>query len=227
MSFSKSVLSSSVLAGAVFCAVTAPLVALKSDAVTVQLGDEPVFVGQIKDVAVPYVGLAMAVSLSVGAVHLSSLRWRQSSSKLSEAQDEVTRLRQQLQEQVLRVDAVQFSEDKLATAGLTPFVEAAKPQPVQEVAAPGHQGSLPPSGAPKMPTVTRTTMSSMPAAQAFQGFSTSAPAAPTSSALDALPQAQPAQAPPLEDLMSQLREVMAQVEKLQTQDMNAPVHHIA
>ncbi len=220
MSFSRSLVSSSILAGAVFCAATAPLAMLKSDAVTIQFGDEPIFVGQVEDVAVPYMGLAMAISFGVGAVHLSSLGWRQSSAKLSETQDEVTQLKQKLQEQTLRVDAVQFSDEKLEKAGLNPFIDPAKSQITQPVSP--RPTSLPASSAPLMP-MARAAASAMPAAQSFHGFSAPAPAA--GSTLSASPQqGQLAQTQNLDDLMSQIKQVMAQVEKLQDQGVNAHAH---
>lgn len=230
MSFSRSLLSSTVLAGAIFCAATVPLATLDSDAVTVQLGDEPVFVGEFEDIAVPYVGFAMAVSLGIGAVHLSSLRWRQSSSQLSDAQDEVAQLKQQLQEQVLRVDAVQFSDNKLDTAGLTTFLDPAKEQsarggaPRSMAGSADYQNSLPSSSAPPLKTMAKAAApavpaaSAMPAAQAFHGFHNPAPAPAANQAL-AVPE--PIQPQPLDDLMVQLKHVMVQVERLQNQEVKA------
>ncbi|MGF1535825.1 MAG: hypothetical protein ACFB4J_04960 [Elainellaceae cyanobacterium] len=197
---------------------------------TVQFGDEPVFVGEFEDIAVPYVGFAMAISLGIGAVHLSSLRWRQSSDKLSEAEDEVARLKQQLQEQVLRVDAVQFSDSKLDTVGLTPFLDPAQDPHAQAetskaMANPvNYQNSLPPSSAPPLKTMTKAAASAMPAAQAFHGFRTPAPTAPQSPTLAASPEL--GQPQPLDDLMAQLKHVMLQVEKLQDQGVKANTHMV-
>lgn len=212
MSFSQSLISSTVVAGVTFCAAALPLVALNSDAVTVQVNDEPVFVGQFRDVAGPYVGIAMAVSLGVGAVHLATQGWRESGSKLSEAEDEITRLKQQLKEEVARVEAIQFSERKLETVGLSAFLDEAEPR----ASAPAQQIQPNPAqvARPRRQLAAATTM---PAAQAFHGYAASTPNALQPSA----PQPVEAEAQPLDDLMSQLKHVMTQVERLQGQGVNA------
>ncbi|MGB3615714.1 MAG: hypothetical protein WBA10_18100 [Elainellaceae cyanobacterium] len=233
MSFPQSLVSSTVLAGAAFCTASIPLMVLDSEAITVQLNDEPVFVGQFRDIAVPYMGVAMAISLGIGAVQLSTLGWRESANKLEEAEDEATRLKKQLQEQVSRVEAIQFSDSKLETAGLSAFLDTPKPAVENHAAttprsgalayAPHHHSRLAASTMKSAREMTPAT--AMPAAQAFHGYSasttlTSGSAAATG-ALSTATMNQKTSVQPLDDLMTQLKHVMSQVETLQSQGVNA------
>ena len=59
----KFVLAPVVLSAAVFSVLTLPLAVFVSQPVTIQLQEEPVFSGQLRDVATPYLGLASALSL--------------------------------------------------------------------------------------------------------------------------------------------------------------------
>jgi hypothetical protein len=62
----KFVLTPVVVSAAVFAAMTLPLAIFGSKPVTIQLQQEPVFQGQLRDVATPYLGLATALSLGGG-----------------------------------------------------------------------------------------------------------------------------------------------------------------
>lgn len=235
MSFSQSLVSSAALAGATFCAASVPLMLLNSEAVTVQVNDEPVFVGQFQDAAGPYIAITMAISLGIGAVHFSTLGWRDSSSQLTTAEGEITDLKQQLKEQVARVDAIQFSDSKLEKAGLNKFIDAEKKSasPAQMAPAQAAPAQVAPAAAVPMvpaqmapvqmsapahvapqPAKQLSAAAAMPAAQAFRSYSTpvqTVPAAPK----------QAVAAQPMDDLMSQLKHVMEQVERLQGQGINA------
>jgi len=235
MSFPQSLVSSTVLAGAAFCTASIPLMVLDSEAITVQFNDEPVFVGQFRDIAMPYMGFAMAVSLGVGAIQLSALGWRESADKLAETEDEVTQLKKHLQEQVSRVEAIQFSDAKIKTSGLSAFLDTPEPAVAKPSALKSH-GSMPTyaprsdSGAAASaikPTRKLTPASAMPAAQVFHGYSASAQPKLTETAITlstAASSRQKPQAQPLDDLMVQLKHVMTQVETLQNQGVNASAH---
>ncbi|MEB3360207.1 MAG: hypothetical protein VKK04_26005 [Synechococcales bacterium] len=125
MGFPKFLMTSSVLAGVTFCSTTLPLVALGSSSLgfEVQRGEDPIFIGQLEDVAAPYLGFATAISLGVGAISLTTMGWSHTSKKLSASEDQMQALRRQLQEKEGLIESLQFSETRLEAAGLTSFME--------------------------------------------------------------------------------------------------------
>ncbi|NEQ24238.1 MAG: hypothetical protein F6K28_34985, partial [Microcoleus sp. SIO2G3] len=132
MSLSRCLLSSAALAGAIFCGATLPRAAFGSKPVTIQLEEKPVFVGQIEEFAVPYVGLAAVVSITAGAASLATAGWRLSSRKLNQAEAQMSTLKQQLSEQEALIEDIKFSQPRLNSAGLEFFLqedEAPLPQP--------------------------------------------------------------------------------------------------
>jgi len=128
MSFSRCLLSSALLAGVVFCGTTFPLAALGSKPVTIQLGEQQIFVGRIKEFAGPYMGFATAISIGVGAVSLATAGWQQSSRKLGKAEEQMSALKQQLQEKEALLEDLKFSESKLNASGLKFFLQGDEEQ---------------------------------------------------------------------------------------------------
>ncbi|WAL62052.1 hypothetical protein [Thermocoleostomius sinensis] len=125
MNLSHRLLSSALLAGAVLSAALLPLATVGAKPVTIQLEERPVFVGQLRELAAPYIALATGLSLGVGAVSLSVLSWQQASRKLSRYETDMSALRQQLAEQEALVERLKFSETKLQTSGLEQFLQPA------------------------------------------------------------------------------------------------------
>lgn len=122
MSFSRHLLSSVLLAGAVFVAATLPLATLGSKPVAIQLESKPIFTGQFKELAAPYLGLALAMSIGAGATHLAVMRWHQSSQKLGLVKDQMSALKQQLSEQEALIEQLKFSPTRLQASGLEQFL---------------------------------------------------------------------------------------------------------
>lgn len=122
MGFPKSLMSSAVLTGVVFCSATVPLAALNSKTVTVQVNEQPVMMGQLQDFAPPYLGFATLLSLGTGIVSLSALGWRQSAKKLESATDKAKSLEQKLQEQAYAIENLKFSDRRLIASGLDTFL---------------------------------------------------------------------------------------------------------
>ena len=122
MGFPKSLMSSAVLAGIVFCSTTVPLAALNSKTVTVQVNEQPVLMGQLQDFAPPYLGFATLLSLGTGIVSLSALGWRQSTKQLESATDKTKSLEQKLQEQAYMIENLKFSDRRLVASGLDTFL---------------------------------------------------------------------------------------------------------
>lgn len=124
MSISHRLLSSALLAGAAFSAAILPLATLGSKPVTIQLEEKPVFVGQLRELSAPYLGLATGISLGVGIASLAVASWRCASHRLNQAEEELALLKQQLQEKDTVIEQLQFSEAKLQLAGLQGFLQA-------------------------------------------------------------------------------------------------------
>lgn len=244
MSLSRCLLSSAVLAGTVFCGMTLPLAAFGSKPVTVQLEEKPVFVGQVEEFAAPYIGLAAAISLAAGAASLATSGWRQSSRKLSQTETQMSTLKQQLTEKEALIEDIKFSQQRLSTSGLELFLEdeASLPAlPLVNQAAPvaaqprdaaytviqteQSQQAVNPAlltldaqakSSEVAPAVAKQTVinptqmqavNALASAQAFAGF-----ARPTQAAATA---AEPEDTVQLQELMAHLKQVMAQVERMQ------------
>ncbi|NET10389.1 MAG: hypothetical protein F6K09_31825 [Merismopedia sp. SIO2A8] len=122
MGFPKFLMSSTVLAGVVFCAATVPLATFNSKTVTVQVNEEPILMGQVQELAPPYLGIATLFSLGAGIVSLSTLGWRQSSQRLESVTEKATVLEQKIQEQSYLIESLKFSDRRLAAAGLDQFL---------------------------------------------------------------------------------------------------------
>jgi hypothetical protein len=123
MSFSRHFLSSVLLAGTVFAAATLPLVMLGSKPIAIQLEGKPVFTGQFKDLAGPYVGLSLALSIGTGIGNLGLLRWYQSARKLNLVEEQMVALKQQLNEKEALVESLKFSPTRLQATGLEHFLQ--------------------------------------------------------------------------------------------------------
>ncbi len=126
--------SSVLIAGAVFSTLTLPLVVAGSETVVIQLKDEQLFAGKLKDVSAPYVGLVTALSLGVGIVNFSVLGWKRSSKKSNKVVEQLSDLQQQLKEKEALVEEVLVSESRLQAAGLDIFLDELEIQ--QEVSEP-------------------------------------------------------------------------------------------
>lgn len=250
MSIPRYLLSSAALSGAVFCASTIPMATLDSKPVTIQVDDDPVFVGQMKELAAPYLSLATAVSLGMGVMTLTMLGWSRSSSKLSQTQDEMAQLRKELQDRDMLVEQFKFSEARLESSGLSSFIDE---EPVAEATyaasqlstsesmprprdfAPSAQSSaqqsyevstaapvdraIALSHAARRQPVKHAAAAAMPSAQAMNGFvrPTAMPSRQDMSSLAAAPSSEQ-DANQLNELLSNLKQVMAQVEKLHQVD---------
>jgi DNA repair exonuclease SbcCD ATPase subunit len=216
MSFSRTLLSSSLLAGVVFSAATLPMAAMGSQPLTVHLENQPIFAGQFKELSGPYLGLATAVSLGAGVTSLALLSWSQSSRKLSKIEDEVSELRQQLKDKENELESLRFSDTRLASAGLASFLDEI------EVASPAAellQHSLAQVEAEQRATVSVSRPAELTSvelvkrhaapAKAVQPASLEATVESVSQALKGMES--PAQ---IDDLLNHLKQMMSQMEDL-------------
>ena len=119
----KFVLTPVVISAAVFGTLTLPLALLGKQPVTIQLQQEPVFQGQLRDIATPYLGLASAISLGAGLASVAFTGWRRSTHKSSQVEAQLSDLEKHLQEKELQLEALKLSESRLVATGLNVFVD--------------------------------------------------------------------------------------------------------
>jgi len=123
----KFLLTPVVLSATVFGALTLPLALLGQQPVTIQLQKEPVFQGQLRDVATPYLGLATAVSVGAGLASVAVTGWRLSTRKSSQVEAQLSAIAQHLQEKEAQLEALKLSESRLCAAGLSAFIDEEVP----------------------------------------------------------------------------------------------------
>lgn len=119
----KFFLTPAVISASVFAALTLPLAVLGNKPVTIQLQQEPVFYGQLRDVATPYLGLASVLSVGAGVASIAVAGWRQSSRKSSEVEAQLSGLAQHLKEKEAQLEALKHSESRLEASGLKAFLD--------------------------------------------------------------------------------------------------------
>lgn len=107
-------------------AATLPLATFGSKPVAIQLESKPVFTGQFKELAAPYLGLVLAMSIGAGATNLAVMRWHQSARKLGMVNHQMSVLKQQLIEQETLIEHLKFSPTRLQATGLEQFLPGEK-----------------------------------------------------------------------------------------------------
>lgn len=117
-----SILPSVLLSCTVFSCLTLPLVALGSQPIQIEVQKEQIFVGKLKDIAPPYLGVAGLISLGAGAISLSIAGWRQSSRKSSQFEGQLSALEQQIKGKDAVIEELKLSTPHLAASGLDAFI---------------------------------------------------------------------------------------------------------
>ncbi|MFG6099501.1 hypothetical protein SPB21_29930 [Leptothoe sp. ISB3NOV94-8A] len=121
MKFST-LLSSSLLAGAVFAVATLPIAAIRSDSIEVKLQDKSFFSSDFQELALPYLSGVTFVSLGAGFTVLTLGGWRQASKKLDKTQATINQLQQEMDEKKAALEKLRFSEKQLNKIGLDAFL---------------------------------------------------------------------------------------------------------
>lgn len=121
MKFST-LLSSSLLAGAVFAVATLPIAAIRSDSIEVRLQDRSFFSSDFQELTLPYLGGVTFVSLGAGFTVLTLGGWRQAAQKLDKTQATINQLQQEMDEKKAALEKLRFSEKQLNKAGLDTFL---------------------------------------------------------------------------------------------------------
>lgn len=115
------------LTGSIFCALTAPLALYGHQSIVIKLQREPVFVGELRDIAAPYIGLATAISLGSGIASIGLTGWRHTAKKSVQLENQVSQLKRNLQAKEYQVSQLQLSDEKLVQAGLAAFLHDEMP----------------------------------------------------------------------------------------------------
>ncbi|HEY9762440.1 MAG TPA: hypothetical protein V6D07_07940 [Trichocoleus sp.] len=124
-SIQRSLISAACIAGTIFAASTVPLAVFRSEIVAIELQNRPVFSAELRDLAGPYLGIASAVSASIGLGIMGFSGWRQAARKSSAAESQLSNLQRNLQTQQLELEELKFSEGRLRAQNLDVFLEPA------------------------------------------------------------------------------------------------------
>lgn len=132
----KFVLTPAIITTSVFAMLTLPLGLLGNKPVAIKLQQEPVFYGQLRDVAIPYLGLAGIFSLGAGIASVAVAGWQQSRHKSEEVEAQLSGLTQHLIEKEAQLEALKLSESQLEFSGLKAFLDEESPlEPTMPTAA--------------------------------------------------------------------------------------------
>jgi peptidoglycan hydrolase CwlO-like protein len=126
-----SLFSTALLSCAIFSGLALPLAAFGSKVVEVDFQKEPLFSGQLRDIAVPYLGAAGLISLGAGAIGLSIAGWRTSSQKSSEIAGRLSQIQDELKTKQSQIEEFQMSEPYLKATGLKEFLGASAVQALE------------------------------------------------------------------------------------------------
>jgi hypothetical protein len=112
------------LSCAVFSSLTLPLAIIGSQPIHLKLQRENVFSGTVRDLAVPYLGIAGFLSLGVGVVSLSVTGWKNSHQKVNQLEVQLSAIQQELKDKINQLENLQLSEAYLKKSGLDQFLES-------------------------------------------------------------------------------------------------------
>ena len=252
-SFGKLLATSALASGAIFAALTAPLVIFGSEPIVIQTKSESIFEGNLKDIAAPYIGFTGLLSLTAGVASISIAGWRQAAQRNKEAEQQLSTLRQSLTVKEAQLQRMLLSEKSLESAGLSFFLEDEVTSQRPEVSDGDAIVPLPtmprseepivepsaysvPMVAPRRvsvpPRVTvQSAVSPLHAAQSFLSFTRSNSAGLNHDSSWTQPAATTGEAAveQIQTLQTQLQQMMAQIESLQshlTVNVPVPAHNV-
>jgi hypothetical protein len=119
----KFILTPVALSAAVFATLTLPLNLFGSKPVTVQVQEEPLFFGELKDFAPQYLGVAGLLSAGVGLTSLAMMGWQQSNRKSAVVEQKLAQLTQTLDEKQKLLDNIRSSQSQLDASGLQNWLD--------------------------------------------------------------------------------------------------------
>lgn len=118
----KYILTPVLVSASIFAILTFPLALFGSKPVTIELQEEPVFHGKLRDAAPPYLGLTTLISLGAGVACMAVTGWRDSASKTAKMEEQILSMEQNLQEKEQHLKELQLSQPRLEAYGLGEFL---------------------------------------------------------------------------------------------------------
>jgi hypothetical protein len=121
------------ISSSIFFTATLPLMVFGNQPIQVQLQEEPIFSGKVKDFATPYLVLAALVSVSAGISAIALAGWRQSYCQSLQIQEQFSDFQRELAAQDVQLTELKLSESRLKAAGLDVFLtnDSSSPVPLQ------------------------------------------------------------------------------------------------
>jgi hypothetical protein len=147
LSFGKLIIPALLTTGAVFTALSAPVVMFAETPLNISQGKTQLYDGPVRDAALPYLMLAGATSVGLGISGVAMAGWRKSSKQAAALSDAIESQEQRRLARAAHLNATLASESYLVKSGLdffledgelTPFVPERLPQaqPVLQAARP-------------------------------------------------------------------------------------------
>jgi hypothetical protein len=204
-------------AGGVFSAFAVPLTLYGSQPLTIQLREERVFEGQLRDAATPYLAIAGILSLGTSLSVCAVFGWKRAAKDAEFAEAQLLAAEQHLKQKEAQLQDTLMSETYLADSGLKCFLDENVPlNPAPHVAKldSSQLAAVVPTRAATplpVPATQLHTTAPLHAAQAFLSFSR--PAAATQPAQSQIEGETIAK---MQTLQSQLQQIMAEIETIQS-----------
>lgn len=196
-----------IASAAVFSVMTVPLALLGSKQIVINIEQEPVFFGKLRDVATPYVVFTTILSLGAGASIAAFAGWRSSARKSTQYEQQLSQLEENLKQKEELLKEFKLSESRLQISGLTSFLD--------------EQDSLVPTlkvkaVAQPSPVVQRPVTIGTSAFASAQGFAAYSQPTTNTNIPETAPHSE------IEELQQQLREMMLQMQTMQTNLQQIP-----
>ncbi|BAU14220.1 hypothetical protein LEP3755_47650 [Leptolyngbya sp. NIES-3755] len=224
-SLGKLFVPAALAAGTVFSAFAIPLSLYGSQPLSIQFKEERVFDGSLRDIATSYLALAGLLSLGASFSTCAAIAWKSSARRVQEAEDQLSKIEQQLKQKEAQLQEALLSDAYLADSGLRYFLdEEVSLNPPTPAMSQGVIASNPPApvmshavvtaSVPKPASVPTQLQTAVPlhAAQAFLGFTRSvaqpAPISSTPVEADAIAK--------MQHLQTQLQHIMSEIETIQS-----------
>lgn len=234
-SLGKLFVPAALAAGTVFSAFAVPLALYGSQPLVIQIKDERVFEGQLRDIATSYLALAGLLSLGASFTTCAAIAWKFSARQVKEAEDQLCKIEQQLKQKEAQLQEALMSDAYLADSGLRYFLDEDVPLNPPAPATVSAQPAMSPMSIASKPAPVPTqlqTAAPLHAAQAFLGFArpVAQPASANSSQVEADAIAK------MQHLQIQLQHIMSEIETIQSTlrvelpsntTQAAPLNHLA
>jgi hypothetical protein len=123
LSFGKLIIPALLTTGAVFTALSAPVVMFAETPLNIMQGKSNLYSGTVRDAALPYLMLAGATSVGLGISGVAVAGWRKSAKRADELSETIDNQQQIRADRQAHLKAILSSEAYLAKTGLDFFLE--------------------------------------------------------------------------------------------------------